>query len=100
MIRRHKWSVALLSLNLVGAVIYVVLSSRGWVIPQERGLNSVAGEPFVWAISIAPVCGVFLVLNLAWGTFILVRKQWRSGMFWLLTIPLWVIAAAIDFAHH
>ena len=98
----QPWSVVLLVLNFIGAVVYVLRASNGWVIPQERelGLNSVTGEPFVWAGSIFPVCAVFLVLNLTWGAFILARKRWQSGIFWLLTIPIWLAAVVIDFAQH
>jgi hypothetical protein len=98
----QRWSVVLLVLNLIGAVVYVVAASNGWVIPRERelGLHSVTGEPVVWALSVFPVCAVFLVLNLAWGAFILARKRWRSGIFWLLSIPIWLAAVVIDFAHH
>ena len=60
----------------------------------------VTGEPYVWFAAVIPVCAVFIVLNLIWGAFILARKRWRSGIFWLSTIPIWLIAAAIDFAHH
>jgi hypothetical protein len=98
----QRWGVVLLVLNLIGAVVYVVRASNGWVIPQERelGLHSVTGEPYIWALSIFPVCAVFLVLNLTWGTFILARKQWQSGIFWLFTIPIWLAAVVLDFAHH
>src|SRR5580658_4260328 len=98
----QRWSLALLVLNFIGAANYVVAASNGWVIPQERelGLHSVTGEPFIWALSIFPVCAVFFVLNLTWGGFILARKRWQSVIFWLLTIPIWLTAAVIDFAHH
>ena len=98
----QRWGVVLLVLNFVGAAVYVVRASKGWVIPRERevGLHSVTGEPYIWALSVLPVCAVFLVLNLAWGAFILARKRWQSGIFWLLSIPIWLAAVAIDFAHH
>jgi len=98
----QRWGVALLVLNFIGAIVYVVRASNGWVIPRERelGLHSVTGEPFIWALSIFPVCAVFFMLNLTWGGFILARKQWRTGILWLSTIPIWLIAAAVDFAHH
>ena len=98
----QRWSMALLTANVVGAVIYVLVASHGWVIPQERaaGLHSVTGEPFVWALYVLPICIVFLVLNVTWGAFILVRKQWRTGLLWLSTQPIWLVAIAIDFAHH
>jgi hypothetical protein len=100
-IAARRWGVILFVLNFIGAVVYVVRASNGWAIPQERGLGiPVTGEPFVWAMSIAPVCAVFLVLNLTWGAFILARKRWQSGIFWLLTIPIWLAAMVFDFAHH
>jgi hypothetical protein len=97
------WSVVLLTANVVGAVIYVVAASRGgWVIPQERaaGVHSVTGEPIVWALHVFPICLVFLLLNVTWGAFIFARKEWRTSLLWLSTIPIWLVAVAIDFAHH
>jgi hypothetical protein len=98
----QRWSIALLAANVVGAVIYVLAASHGWVIPRERaaGLHSVTGEPYIWALSVFPICIVFFVLNVTWGAFILARKRWRTGILWLLTIPIWVVAAAIDFSQH
>ena len=98
----RRWGIALLAANLIGAVIYVVAASHGWVIRQEReaGLHSVTGEPYIWALSVLPVCAVFFVLDLAWGAFIIVRRQWQTGVFWLLLLPIWLAALAIDFAHH
>jgi hypothetical protein len=78
----QRWSVVLLVLNFIGAVVYVVRASNGWVIPQERELRiPVTGEPYVWAISIFPVCAAFIVLNLIWAAFILIRKRWQQGIF-------------------
>lgn len=88
----------LLVLNFVGAVVYVWAAAHGWVRPEER--EFVSGEPLIWGAFVLPVCVVFFVLNLTWGAFILVRKQWRIGIFWLVLIPVWLVAVAIDFAHH
>ena len=98
----QRWSIVLLTVNVVGAVIYVLAASHGWVIPQERaaGLHSVTAEPYVWALYVLPICIVFLVLNVIWGAFIVVREQWRTGVLWLSAIPIWLVALAIDFAHH
>jgi hypothetical protein len=44
-------SIALLGLNVVGAILYVVAASYGgWAIPQERaaGIYTTIGEPFIW----------------------------------------------------
>ncbi|MGC2477553.1 MAG: hypothetical protein WA485_24665 [Candidatus Sulfotelmatobacter sp.] len=96
----QRWGAVLLLFNLIGAIIYVWAASHGWVLPQERGLHSVTGEPYIWALFIFPICVVFFALNLTWGAFTLARKQWRTGIFWLSTIPIWLVAVAIDFAHH
>ena len=50
----QRWGIVLLVLNFIGAVVYVVRASNGWVIPRERelGLHSVTGEPYIWAISV------------------------------------------------
>jgi hypothetical protein len=96
----QRWSVVLLVFNFIGAIFYVYAASHGWVLPQERALQSVTGEPYVWALYVFPICVVFFVLNLTWGAFILARKQWRTGVFWLSTIPIWLVAVVIDFIHH
>ena len=71
----------LLTLNLAGAVDYECLASRSWAIPQERGLHSETGEPFVWAFSVMPVFTIFFVVDVFWGALILVSQQWRRGYF-------------------
>jgi hypothetical protein len=98
----RRWSGILLAANLIGAVVYVVLSSHAWAIPQEGAarVHSVSGEPFIWAMYVMPICGFFFVLNLTWGAFIIVRRQWSNGVFWLLTLAVWLVGVAVDFAHH
>lgn len=98
----QSWGIALLTANVIGALIYVLAASHGWAIAQERaaGLHSVTGEPLVWALYVFPICIAFLLLNLTWGVFILARRQWRTGVLWLSTIPIWLVAVAIDFVHH
>ena len=27
-------------------------------------------------------------------------QHWQSRILWLMTIPIWIVAMAIDFAHH
>ena len=92
----------LFALNFFGAVLYLLGASHGWVIPQERelGLHSVTGEPYIWAIYVFPIWALFLLLNLVWVAIVLKRQHWRSGLLWLMTIPIWLVAMAIDFAHH
>jgi len=98
-----KWPVILLTLNVIGAIAYVHLASRGgWVIRQEcdAGIRTITGEPFVWFSSIAPVIAIFFVLNLTWVIIILRHRQWIPGRMWLATAAIWLTAAYIDFSHH
>ena len=97
-----RLSIALLVVNVIGAVVYLIGVSPSWAIPQERelGIHSTTGEPFIWALVAFPILGAFSLLNLAWGAHICIKKRWRSGYFWLMTLPVWLIAVWIDFAHH
>ena len=70
---------ALLVVNVIGAIAYVAAASNGWRIPQEQGVVPITGEPFVWFNSILPIVAIFSVLDLAWGAVILARRQWRGG---------------------
>jgi hypothetical protein len=92
----------LLLANVAGALIYLMRARSGWVIPQEQqnGINVITGEPFVWALSVLPVCAVFLVLNTIWGGTIAVRRRWLQGRIWLLSALVWIVAIVIDFSHH
>ena len=96
-------SIALLLLNVVGSILYVVAASRGgWVIPEERaaGIHTTTGEPFIWFLSILPIVATFFVINVAWGAVILVRRQGKGGLVLLLAAVVWLGAVAIDFVHH
>lgn len=93
-------SLILLVLNIMGAGVYLIAASRSWAIPQEKGLHTETGEPFTWALSILPIATVFLLINLMWGAFIVVRRQWQRSRWWLLTCLIWLAAVFFDFAHH
>ncbi len=45
--------ITFMAANAVGIVLYLVLASRGWRIPQEHGAVPVTGEPFVWVLGAA-----------------------------------------------
>ena len=95
-------SIALLAANVIGAILYVFVASRGgWAIPAERaaGIYTTTGEPFIWLSNILPIVAIFLVINVAWA-IILARRQWNGGRFWLLAAAVWLAAVVIDFAHH
>jgi len=98
----YRLSVALFIVNVIGAVVYVRAASPSWAIPQERalGVYSVTGQPYVWAVAVLPIFAGFSLLNSLWGTYICVRRKWRSGYFWLATTVIWVVAVGFDFEHH
>lgn len=97
---RPRMSIVLLGLNAVGAVIYLARTSPSWAIPQEHGMVPITGEPFVWFVGAFPICLGFFLLNFIWGVFIVSDRQWRSRLYWLLILPVWLAAIVIDFAHH
>jgi hypothetical protein len=96
------WSISLLASNIIGAIIFVLLASHAWVIPEEcaAGINTTTGEPFVWFSAVVRVIPLFCLINLIWGVLILKRRQWTAGRFWLASAAIWLIAAYIDFSHH
>lgn len=96
----RRINVIMFTLNVLGAVLYVWWASRGWRNPQEKGMVPITGEPFVWAVGVFPIWAIFLLLNAIWGLLIIRSRQWRSGSLWLLNVPIWLIAVAIDFMHH
>jgi len=85
--------------NLVGVVLYLRLSSRGWRIPQEHGMVPVAGEPFVWALAL-PLLVVFLLIDIVWGVVLFRYKERKRWLWWIIIGGLWLIALCVDFAHH
>jgi hypothetical protein len=94
-------SIALLFLNVVGSILYVVAASRGgWAEERAAGINTTTGEPLVWFLNILPIVATFFVINVAWGAAILARRQRKGGLFWLLAAVVWLGVVVIDFAHH
>ena len=97
---KQRANVVLLVINAAGALLYVRRASYSWAIPQEKGLNSTTGEPFIWAIAVLPVLAVAFLMNISWGVIILRRRQWSSSRLWLFVVVIWLVAIGIDFAHH
>jgi hypothetical protein len=91
--------ITFMAANAVGIVLYLVLASRGWRIPQEHGMVPVTGEPFVWALAV-PVLGVFLLADIVWGGLLLRDRQSKRRLWWLVTAAVWLLAIGIDFSRH
>jgi hypothetical protein len=85
--------------NAVGILLYLWLASRGWRIPLEHGMVPVSGEPFVWALAL-PVLGIFFLVDIVWGVFLIRGRESRRRLWWLLTLAVWLLAIGIDFFHH
>jgi hypothetical protein len=91
--------IALAVANVVGIVVYLILASRGWRIPEEQGLIPIVGEPFVWALAL-PVLGLFILVDSIWGVLLVRERTPEKWRWWLATVIAWVIAIGIDFSHH
>lgn len=95
--------VAMAIVNLGGIVLYLWAASLAWAIPSERaeGLDSITGEPLIWATRAVPVFGLFLVVNSVWLIVSLARKRWRkTWVSYALVWAAWVVAIVVDFARH
>jgi hypothetical protein len=92
-------NIAFILANAVGIVLYLVLASRGWRLPEEHGMVPVTGEPFVWALAL-PVLGIFFLADVIWGGLLLRHKEWKGRLWWSVAAVVWLLAIAIDFSHH
>ena len=92
--------------NTLGVLLYLWRAHYSWVDPAERamelaaGIDSVTGEPFIWAIGVLPVWAAFLILNAVWAVAIILRRPRRGFLPFALVWVLWVVAFFIDRAHH
>jgi hypothetical protein len=91
--------ITFMAANAVGIVLYLVLASRGWRIPQEHGMVPVTGEPFVWVLAL-PVLGAFLLADIVWGGLLLRDRESKRRLWWLVTAAVWLLAIGIDFSRH
>jgi hypothetical protein len=87
---------------VLGASGYLAAASPSWAIPEERaaGIQSITGEPLIWALSVWPILALFLLLNLSWAAVVIAKRRWDDGCLWLITPLIWLVSISIDFAHH
>jgi hypothetical protein len=85
--------------NAVGMILYLVLASRGWRIPEEHGMVPISGEPFVWVLAV-PVLGIFLLANIIWAGLLVRYREAKRWLWWLTTGGAWLLTIVVDFAHH
>jgi len=88
--------------NVVGVIYYLRVASMTWAIPAERaaGINSVTGEPFIWALGVLPIWALFVVANLAWAVARRRRPVAQNLVIALAVSGVWVAAFAIDYLRH
>jgi hypothetical protein len=91
---------AFMAANAVGIVLYLVRASLSWRIPREHGMVPITGEPFVWALAVVPVLGVFLLADIVWGVLLLRDRESKRRLWWLITTVVWLVAIGIDFSRH
>ena len=84
--------------NGIGIVLYLLLASRGWRLPEDSDLP-VTGEPMVWSIAL-PVLGVFFLADIVWGVLILRSRESKRWRWWLVTAAVWLLAIALDNSNH
>ena len=92
-------NVTLMCANALGIMLYLLLASRGWRIPEEHGVIPVTGEPFVWA-SALPVLAISILVDATWGGLLLRHKEWNRRSLWLVTVVMWLLALVVDFSRH
>jgi hypothetical protein len=94
-------SLGVLGLNLIGTLVYLLWAAQTWVAPQERGMNTTTpGDPLVWGAFVLPLFATFFLLNLIWGSLIVIYRLWRLGRLWLLVVMTWFVAIVIDVVKH
>ena len=84
--------------NGIGVVLYLILASRGWRLPEQSEIP-ITGEPMVWSLAL-PVLTVFFFADIVWGVLILRSKESKRWLWWLVAAMGWLIAIAVDFSHH
>lgn len=97
----ERLSVAVLVLNLLGVIAYLLWASQTWVIPQERGMGTTtSGDALVWGAFVLPLFGAFFIVNLVWGSLIVFQRRWRTGRLWLTAFVVWMAAIVVDVTRH
>ncbi len=97
----ERLSLAVLALNVLGVIAYLLWASQTWVAPQEKGMNTTApGDALVWGAFALPLFAAFFILNLVWGFLIVFQRRWRTGRLWLTALIVWIIAIVVDVLRH
>ena len=87
--------------NIVGVLAYLFFASWSWAIPGEEGLNSMSGEPFIWALGALPILMIFFLLDVAWGLLFIFRKRAAGNLYAYVIVGLmWLAAITLDFSRH
>jgi cbb3-type cytochrome oxidase subunit 3 len=93
-------TIALAVVNGVGIAVYLYLSSKTWLPPQERGqgLPVAGGDSIYWVMTVL----LFFLLNVAWIIYRATRKSEDGSK--RLVMPFGLIGlfwiAVVLFDHH
>ncbi len=96
--------IALTAVNGAGIALYLYLSSKTWLPPQERGhgLPVSGGDSIYWVMTALPVLLLFFLLNIAWLIYRATRKSEGGGN--RIVIPFGLVGlcwiAVVLFDHH
>jgi hypothetical protein len=98
-----RWlDLAMLVANALGVLLYLWRAHDAWFIPEERaaGINTVTGEPLIWALGVFPVWAAFFLADAAWVAITVAENLPRRLVLFALVSAFWVVGVIIDFAHH
>ena len=71
-LQRMKWWIAT---NALGAVAFIYSASKTWLEPELRGENVArGGDAFVWFLSALPILLLFVITDIVWVSFAVVRS--------------------------
>ncbi len=94
--------IAMVVANVLGVLLYLWRAHYSWMDPRERaaGVDSVTGEPFIWAMGVLPVWALYFVLNASWAVTMILRRPRRGALPFAVVLALWIVAFLVDRAHH
>jgi hypothetical protein len=91
-------TISLAAINVIGITLYLLLASRGWRDPSQADIP-ITWEPYAWAVSL-PVIVFVILLDIAWGIILVIRRDRLSLPAYVLCILLLSAAVTFDFMHH
>ncbi len=91
-IARFRCSVFMLLANVTGAALFLRVSSFEWSDPREIALGIAsrnAGDPIIWGLTALPILALFALVILAWGIWLVCKKDKENSWFWIGSTVMW-----------